>query len=490
MDYQRVKTLQKHPAWLLLRADNAPLVISFLGRVFVAPNKRSLPQPELVSKLEDTLFGLRRELGDTAFPKRPQAYLDDWAADDCGWLRKYYPANEDVAHYDITPATEKAFQWLASLGRRPFVGTGSRLLAVLEEMRRLVMSADTDPDARIAGLLARRAEIDADIARIRSGDIPVIDETEARERFQYAMSTARSLLSDFREVEQNFRDLDRNVRERIATFDGSKNELLDEIFGERDAITGSDEGRSFRAFWELMMSQTRQEELSGFIAKAMAMEAIAKLDPDPRLKRIHFDWLDAGEVAQRMVARLSEQLRRYIDDKTFLENRRIMQILRGIEADALAVRETPPSGMFMDVDEAAPAIVLPLERPLYSPTAKPRIDGGSLEDGDTDVPSDALFGQVFVDKTRLKANIRRALQTRDQVSLAELIEHDPLQQGLAELVTYMSLAADDRNAAIDDRQQQRLVWRDREDRTREATLPLIVFARPVPVPMQSQSRRT
>jgi hypothetical protein len=481
MDYQRVKTLQKHPAWLLLRADNAPLVVSFLERVFVAPNKRSLPQPELASRLEDTLFSLRRELGETAFPKQPQAYLDDWAADECGWLRKYYPPGEDVAHYDITPATEKAIQWLASLGRRQFVGTGSRLLAVFEEMRRLVTAADTDPDARIAGLLQRRNEIDVDIARIRGGEISVIDETEARERFQHAMTTARALLSDFREVEQNFRELDRNVRERIAMFDGSKNELLDEIFGERDAITGSDEGRSFRAFWELMMSQSRQEELSGLIAKAMAMEAIAKLDPDPRLKRIHFDWLDAGEVAQRMVARLSEQLRRYIDDKAFLENRRIMQILRGIEADALAVREAPPSGKFMEIDEAAPEIVLPLERPLYSPAAKPRIDGGGLEDGEINVPSDALFGQVFVDKTRLKTNIRRALQMRDQVSLAELVEQDPLQQGLAELVAYMSLAADDRNAAIDDRQQQQLFWSDREGRTREATLPLIVFARPVAV---------
>jgi len=136
--------------------------------------------------------------------------------------------------------------------------------------------------------------------------------------------------------------------------------LLDEIFGERDAIT-------------FMMSQSRQEELSGLIAKAMAIEAIAKLDPDQRCKRIHFDWLDAGEVAQREVARPSEQPRRYIDDLAFLENPRIMQILRGIEADALAVREIPPSGTFVVIDKAAPAVLWRLRRSrrasLYSSSA-------------------------------------------------------------------------------------------------------------------------
>jgi hypothetical protein len=477
MDFQRVKSLQSHPAWLLLRADNAPLVVSFLNRVFVEPNTRSMAQPELAARLEDALFQLRREIGEHVFPKRPQAYLDDWAGDACGWLRKYYPPGNDVANYDITPATEKAIRWLATLARREFVGTGSRLVAVFEEMRQLIASAEVDPDKRIGELVRKRAEIDTEIARIRGGDVPVISDTDARERFQHAMATARALLSDFREVEQNFRDLDRNVRERIAVYDGSKNELLVEIFGERDAIVDSDEGRSFRAFWEFLMSTTRQEELTTLLTQALEMDAIKALNPDPRLRRIHFDWLDAGEVAQRMVARLSEQLRRYIDDRAFLENRRIMQILRGVESDALALREAPPAGEVMEIDAAAPALVLPFERPLFAPTERPRVANVPVEDGEIDVPSAALFGQIFVDRARLKSNIRRQLQTRDQISLADLVAADPLQQGLAELVAYMSLAADDANALIDDRQQQQLSWEDSTGERRQATMPLIVFTR-------------
>ena len=483
MDVQALEGLRlRHPSWRLLRADNAPLIIGFLHRTFVAPNKRTLAQPELVSKLDDLLFHLRRERGEGTYPKPAASYLDDWASDQSAFLRKYYPADADEPHYDITPSTEKVISWIGALGKRQFVGTQSRLLAVFEEMRRLIEGTDADAGSRMAELLRRRAEIDAEIARIRGGDVPVLDATSAKERFQHAMTMARALLSDFREVEQNFRDLDRMVRERIAQFDGDKGQLLGEIFGERDMIVESDEGRSFRAFWEFLMSPSRQEELTALLTKAFALEAVQELEPDRRLLRIHFDWLDAGEVAQRTVARLSEQLRRYIDDKAFLENRRIMQILRDLEGHALAVREAPPQGPFMEIGDSAPEIRLPFERPLFRSPVSRSIAAEIETAGSEPIPADALFGHTFVDKSRLKALIRKTLQTRPQVSLADLVAAAPLEQGLAEVVAYMSLAADDAHAVIDDRHKQTLIWTDADNVRRQATLPLVIFARPAAVP--------
>ena len=41
LDYATLDLLrQSHPAWRLLRSDHAPLVASFLQRVFIAPNVR------------------------------------------------------------------------------------------------------------------------------------------------------------------------------------------------------------------------------------------------------------------------------------------------------------------------------------------------------------------------------------------------------------------------------------------------------------------
>jgi hypothetical protein len=67
------------------------------------------------------------------------------------------------------------------------------------------------------------------------------------------------------------------------------------------------------------------------------------------------------------------------------------------------------------------------------------------------------------------------LQTRHQVSLAELTEDFPLQHGLAELITYLSLAAESDKVIIDESQQQILSWTDGSGAQRRATLPLVIF---------------
>ena len=51
LDAQR----RQHPAWRLLAADSAPLVASFLHRVFVVPNVRVMAQSNLAEALEYTL---------------------------------------------------------------------------------------------------------------------------------------------------------------------------------------------------------------------------------------------------------------------------------------------------------------------------------------------------------------------------------------------------------------------------------------------------
>src|SRR5512142_2052561 len=160
MDFQTLDSLRKrHPAWRLLMADNAAMVASFLHRSFVAPNLRSIAQPELVAKLDDYLFHLRERLGQDVFPRRAAEYLDDWAGEERGWLRKYYPSGSDEPCFDLTPGTEKALAWLAGLGQRQFVGTESRLMTVFELLRQIVQGTETDPKARIAELEKRQADI-------------------------------------------------------------------------------------------------------------------------------------------------------------------------------------------------------------------------------------------------------------------------------------------------------------------------------------------
>lgn len=482
LDYATLDLLrQSHPAWRLLRSDHAPLVASFLQRIFIVPNVRVMAQADLVEALEDEIFALRERLGGDAFPKPALDYLNDWASTEKAWLRKFYAQGSDEPNFDLTPATEKAIAWLGTLAERSFVGTESRLLTLFELLKQMNEGSETDPQTRIAELQRRRDEIDAEMARVLSGDMPMLDDTALKDRFQQFIQIARELLTDFREVEHNFRGLDRRVRERIALWEGSKGELLEEIMGERDAISDSDQGRSFRAFWDFLMSSRRQEELSALLDRVLSLPPVAELKPDARTRRVHYDWLEAGEHTQRTVAQLSQQLRRFLDDQAWLENRRIMDILHGIEAKALALRTCPPTGEVMDIADTAADIDLPMERPLHTPAIKPVIADVALESGDEEVDAGALYSQVVIDKGALARHVRHALQDRAQITLSQLCEQQPLQHGLAELVAYLQLAGDTFKAVVDEDAIEVIAWKrdgaDGQVQTRRARLPRVIFVR-------------
>lgn len=478
----------RHPAWRLLASPHAPLIASFLYRVFVAPNVRLTSEADLAEMLEDELFALREQLGVEVYPKTANEYLNDWCAPDKGWLRKFYKPGTDEAQFDLTPATEKAIAWLVSLTERPFVGTESRLLTMFALLEQISTGSEADPARRLEELRRKRNEIDAEIGRVLSGDVPLMDDTAIKDRFLQFQQLARELLSDFRQVEHNFRQLDRSVREKIALWDGSKGALLDEVMGERDAIGDSDQGRSFRAFWDFLMSSRRQEELSTRLDQILDLPAVAALMPEPRTRRVHHDWLEAGEHTQRMVAQLSQQLRRFLDDRAFQENRRILELLRSIETKALALRDMPPTGEVMLLDEMGADIALPQERPLFAFHAKPRLAELILESGeDDDIDTTRLFDQHVVDKTRLREALRQALRQHSQISLRALLKTQPLQQGLAELVTWLELAhagsrgLDGLRATVDDDVQEIIEWavQDAPGSTvrRRVRMPRVIFTR-------------
>jgi hypothetical protein len=479
MDYYAINSLREnHPGWSLLRAQNAPLALTFFMAAFTGPNQRNLGRQELIDVLDDVLFGLRDSEGQDKFPRPAGEYLDDWAADERKWLRKYYAPGEDEPHYDLTAAAEDVVRWVENLRGRDFVATQSRLTSIFAVLKQLVQQSETDPEVRLAELQQQRDGIDAEMQQIRDGNIRVMTGPEALDHLQQLTALARDLLSDFREVEQNFRRLDRQVREQIATWDGSQGELLDAIFTNQQDISSSLQGRTFQGFWDYLMSPRLRRELQDLLQRATRIEALAHTDSLDAVANLHQDWLPAVEQTQATVRQLSQQMRRLLDDKVFLENKRIMQLIRSVESGALATREAPPSGVFMEIDAPSVDVVLPFERPLYEPSRKVMVEDSVETADDSDVDADALFSQFHVDKERLKANIDAVLAEAEQATLAEVTAAYPLSQGLAEIVGYYQLATESNWATINPEQSQHLAWQLPDGSVREATVEQIIFGRP------------
>lgn len=473
MDYDAITTLrERHPAWRLLRAGNATLILSFLGQFFVEGNRGACSASTVADALDDHLYALNTD--DVRYPKEPRAYLEDWAATDAAYLRRFYPPGDDEVHYEVTPAFEKAYAWVLSLQGRSFVGTESRLHTVVELLRQIVHGTEVQPEVRLAELHRRRDELDAEIAAVAAGDVPVLDATAVRDRYQQLSTTARELLSDFREVEENFRLLDRAAREKIAAWEGSKGELLTELVGSRSEIAGSDQGRSFQAFYDFLLSEHRQTELAELLAKVSALDTI---EPDQRIRGIHHDWSEAADRAQRTVRQISEQLRRFLDDQIWLENRRVLDLVRAVEAAALDVRDNPPS-LGLEVDEPGVGIALPFERPLYQPPVAVAVES-HIADGAEEVDAGLLFTQTYIDQARLAETIRAVLPENSSALLSDVIAVHPIEQGAAEIVGYLALNDEDVTIDMDDTDETVLDYPDPADPavTKRARLPKVTVRR-------------
>ncbi len=479
MDHDYLEKLkQTHPTLRLLNADNAPLIVGFLHQAFIQPNQRSMAHSELVSRLDDYLFQLRGIHGNEKYPKTACQYLEDWSDNQTPFLRKYYTDLNDEPEFDLTPTTEKAIEWLQSLAERQFIGTESRLLTIFHLLQEIVHATEQDPKVRLAELERKKAEIEMEIQKVQAGVMEPHDPTQIKERFYQVEETARKLLADFRQVEHNFRLLDRETRERIATSDSAKGQMLDEIFQEHDIIRDSDQGKSFRAFWEFLMSPARQLELSELLEAIFGLDEIQQLEPDAFLKRIKFYLLDAGEKVQRTNNLLVEQLRKYLDNQVYLENRRITSLIKEIEKRAIEIKDSPPrERIFATMNGLKPGLNLVMSRGLFIPAKNPTISDTPLTAGEAAVDTDALYEQVYVDEKELQAHINKALRTRSQISLAELVECYPIDKGLAEVVAYLNLASKDARAMIADEEIETLALAIENDRFRQINLPRVIWVR-------------
>ncbi len=278
MEYEAIDALrERHPAWRLLRAGNATLILSFLGHFFVEDNRGACPASAARGRAgRPPLRAERRshESGEPRYPKEPRAYLEDWAATDAGYLRRFYPPGDDEVHYEVTPAFEKAYAWVLELAgqvlRRHRVPAAHRGRAAAPDRARhrnrprVAAGRTASPPRR-----TRRG----DRSRRSGATSPCWTRPASATATNSSPTTARELLSDFREVEENFRLLDRAARERIAAWDGSKGELLAELVGSRSEIAGSDQGRSFQAFYDFLLSESRQDELTDLLAKVQRLDA-------------------------------------------------------------------------------------------------------------------------------------------------------------------------------------------------------------------------
>lgn len=484
MDYEKLISLLAHsPAVKLLRAKNAPLILSFLYREFKENNRLTISSYELVNRLADYLEAL--DYADETDPfedilVRAKRYIDDWCSEQNRYLRKFPDETGEPVH-ELTADTEKAFQWIDSLEKKAFVGTESRFLDIFAKLTELVEKSSEDPEKRIADLEHRKRAIEAEIRQIRaSGTVASFSNTQIKERFYEIGKLGRELLSDFKEVEQNFKAITRSIYEKQAREKMRKGAILGYTLDATDELRDSDQGRSFHAFWRFLMADNRQDELTALVDKIFDLLENRQIDEaDPFLARIKVNLHRAGQKVVASNHRLAEKLSRILAEKHMLERRKTIELVGDIKRLALDRLADPPKRDPFIAIEGDPDVRMVMDRPLGTPpqTADFANQPGALGASDIGaVDFGRLFNQFEIDREALQVQIDDCLRDRDQVTLAEIVQKYPIARGVAELVTYLAIATASPAHLINDQTRVEIQWQE-NDMRRTVRLPQVIYGR-------------
>ncbi|HEU5099360.1 MAG TPA: DUF3375 domain-containing protein [Roseiflexaceae bacterium] len=453
MDHDQLLFDLKHtPSIKLLRSSNAPLILSFLHRVFKREQIIAIPHTELVQRL-DAYLELLNEQQPGLYPLAAAVYIKQWSDEEHQLLRITTRGSDDPIA-ELTVEAERAIGWVEELYRREFVSTESRFRSILSLLDEIVAKSTEDVEARLRQLEADRDAIQREIDTIRAtGQVIPSTTTEIKERFLLASEFGRQMTRDFAEVEQNFRTIARALQERQLQPGARKGELVGYMLDADAALREADQGRSFYAFWEFLMSPARQDNLAALLDQIYGLAPLQDTVKDhPLLRRITRVLIDAGEKIVQSNYRLAEQVRRLLDDRALAESRRARALIAEIKQHALHAVDRPSTDTAFIEIEGLPDVQLPMEKPLWEPQVATAVNTAPIAVGTVDLSDQsliALYQQFYVDETELRRQIETLLETSPQCTLGEVLSRYPAQKGLAEIITYLTIATGDPRHRID-----------------------------------------
>ena len=464
----------------LLTSPHAPLILSFLDDQFKQAGRAIIPHHELAEALEAGLQAVRQHDA-RRYPGSAPHYLSQWCDDQHRFLRKYYAVGSDDPVYELTSESERALGWVEDLRKASFIGTESRFLHILNLLQDIAVHGSTDVTLRLKQLQVQQADLQARIDLLsRTGEAERYSKTQLQERFEQVNEAARRLLADFREVEENFRDIARAVQEQQFQAGTSKGDILRYVLDTDAALKTSDQGRSFYNFWQFLLSPAKQDELRELLDTVFAIPELMHGEPEQqKVRHLKRHLLEAGSQVVASNRRLMQQLRKILDETYAAEAQRVRDLIAEISQAAMQVAsDFPEDETFLQL-EGTPAIDMPAERQLWEPASTPRFGDEQPQAGEANLAEanlQMLYNQLYVEEQMLRRHIDTLLEQHPTVTLSDVVAAYPIERGLTEVITYLSIAAKEGQHHIDNDVQDTIPLGPYVE-GRDITLPRITFAR-------------
>jgi hypothetical protein len=439
---------EESPAVRLMRSRLGSFVAGFLFKTFKTWNVSEASEEELGATLADHLDQLREQEGLDAPKRLPSDYLDEWCDEEHRYLTKSYSEEREEYVFRLTRHSQKALNWLhdlLALQRRGYATTESRFNRILFGMRELSQGVNSDPEDRIEELLAKRNELDEEIKHIReTGEAPIFGEDMVRDNVHDLSDLIENFLSDFRAIEEFFKEHAREIARLYAAGDASKGDIVEKTLDADDELRACDQGKSYFGFRSMMTDPGVARDLRKLIDEITGIARKRGFDSNKTFRSFADRLFGEAAAAQGAYGRISRKLRQVVGDHVGVGGQQLRETLSLIRKRAFRLRDNPPDEWEFEI-ETRSSLYNFLEAEFWEPKAvEPFGKVKTATAGDSEWMNELLHsvGEPLA-LAKFRARVNEVLEEKEQVSLTEMVDRHPLENGIVDIVCYRVVASED-----------------------------------------------
>ncbi len=428
--------LDKNRTWKLLRSDNAPLVMAFLKNLF--SDEREVSYEKARAELKECFQDIKTAFGTELSNRQSSDYLRYWMEQ--GWII------EMDGFVTMTDAAQKAIDFTQMLESRVVSTSATHLQILQNEVKQLFIDVSTDKKVRIGTLLKQKRELDSRIESVKMGGGSFLTPAEQREKMRTIYELAERLPADFRKVEEETREIDRNTRIRMIEHFASKGQVLEKVLEEERKQRLTEYGTAYDGFFRMICNTADLNTFKYQIEELLKHKVASHLKPGERffLRDLTGILVAECERVRKVRARIDENIRFYLENTDFAENRAVDRLLTQLEQIAVKLKEAPinlrTEKMNFQIDSGSVDVDSIDAYTLRSPDEiadfsdiRDNTESGSLSQG-------VLNSLDTVRMSEVRDNIRRTLGRASVLSVAEIIRRNKIHYGLSEVVAYVRAA--------------------------------------------------
>lgn len=455
--------LNDSPSVELLRLKNRELVFDFFLTTF-NKDRSNISFENLLLSLTDFIsqpnVSLEEEESHTieTFETKAKNAIREWT--NKGFLYNYKNDNGDV-YYELSPHTNKTINWIYSLEKKEFVGAESKFKDIFNKLKELVEFTNEDIKKRIKILEDKKRNIEQEIQQLNTGeDVKMFEEHEIIPRFQQLTFSAKELLSDFKEVEDNFKNITKDIYQKYTDENLTKSDILRFTFDALDDLKESYQGKSFYAFWRFLMDRNLQEEwdtLTDELYKTLTKKGIQI--NDTFLKGMKNYLHASGNKVYQANDKMAEKLSRIIRENDNSEKKLTKKVIQEIKSYLTEISKTKKRPDLSIEVELNSKINITFDKRLTFEPKEEITYNKNPKLAENDISQSNQLTKIFkenvIDKNLLRTRIKEVLKSKSQTTLNEVIENNGgIKNGLPELFGYFGIIKDFTHSFNPEKQQE------------------------------------